>query len=114
MFAVPYSNRFGRPVLALVLLAAGGILLTSGMAVAQSDPDDALVIGRGGAEHHGDPGGLDLLEPLVGIAGTPSGDGYWLVASDGGVFAYGDARFLGSTGSIRLNKPIVGMASTPS
>jgi hypothetical protein len=41
---------------------------------------------------------------------TPKGSGYWLVASDGGVFSFGDARFLGSTGSIRLNQPIVGLA----
>ncbi|MDP9402319.1 MAG: VCBS repeat-containing protein, partial [Actinomycetota bacterium] len=40
--------------------------------------------------------------------------GYWLVASDGGIFAFCDARFFGSTGAIRLNRPIVGMASTPS
>jgi hypothetical protein len=39
--------------------------------------------------------------------------GYWLVASDGGVFSYGDAQFFGSTGPITLNKPIVGMAATP-
>ncbi len=39
--------------------------------------------------------------------------GYWLVASDGGIFSYGDADFYGSTGSLVLNKPIVGMASTP-
>ena len=38
--------------------------------------------------------------------------GYWLVASDGGLFAYGDARFYGSTGTITLNKPVVGMAAT--
>ncbi len=38
--------------------------------------------------------------------------GYWLVASDGGIFNYGDAGFFGSTGAIHLNKPIVGMAST--
>jgi hypothetical protein len=36
------------------------------------------------------------------------GDGYWLVASDGGIFAY-NAPFFGSTGGIVLNKPIVGM-----
>ncbi|MGQ0520683.1 MAG: hypothetical protein ACT4PX_05995, partial [Actinomycetota bacterium] len=36
--------------------------------------------------------------------------GYWLVASDGGIFAFGDARFLGSTGAIKLNQPIVAMA----
>ena len=48
------------------------------------------------------------------MAPTPSGHGYWLVASDGGVFSYGDASFHGSTGSIRLNQPMVGMAATPS
>ena len=44
----------------------------------------------------------------------PRGNGYWLVASDGGIFSYGDAAFHGSTGSIRLNQPMVGMAATPS
>ena len=47
------------------------------------------------------------------MASTPDGNGYWLVASDGGIFSYGDAAFHGSTGGIRLNRPIVGMASTP-
>jgi hypothetical protein len=54
-----------------------------------------------------------LNDPIVGMAATPDGRGYWLVASDGGVFAVGDARFYGSLGSIRLNRPIVGMAATP-
>jgi peptidoglycan/xylan/chitin deacetylase (PgdA/CDA1 family) len=53
-------------------------------------------------------------QPLLGMAATPSGQGYWLVASDGGIFSFGDATFDGSTGSIALNKPIVGMAATPS
>ncbi|MGH9149542.1 MAG: FG-GAP-like repeat-containing protein [Acidimicrobiales bacterium] len=39
---------------------------------------------------------------------------YWLVAADGGIFAFGEAPFLGSTGAIRLNSPIVGMAATAS
>ena len=30
------------------------------------------------------------------MAATPDGKGYWLVASDGGVFAYGDAPYEGS------------------
>jgi hypothetical protein len=47
------------------------------------------------------------------MATTPTGNGYWLVATDGGIFAFGDARFFGSTGGITLNKPIVGMATTP-
>ena len=39
--------------------------------------------------------------------------GYYLVASDGGIFTHGGAPFYGSTGNIVLNKPIVGMAVTP-
>jgi hypothetical protein len=45
---------------------------------------------------------------------TTSGQGYWLVASDGGIFTFGDAGFYGSTGAIVLNRPIVSMATTPS
>ena len=41
-----------------------------------------------------------------------TGDGYWLTASDGGIFAFGAAPFYGSTGDIVLNSPIVGMAAT--
>jgi hypothetical protein len=46
------------------------------------------------------------------MAATPSGRGYWLVASDGGIFTFGDAAFDGSTGAIALTRPVVGMAST--
>ncbi len=46
-------------------------------------------------------------------AAYPLGEGYWTVASDGGIFAFGEAQFFGSTGDIRLNKPIVGAAATP-
>jgi hypothetical protein len=40
-------------------------------------------------------------------------EGYWLVASDGGIFTFGHAKFYGSAGSIHLNKPIVGMTAAP-
>jgi hypothetical protein len=55
-------------------------------------------------------GGKRLNAPIVGMASTPSGRGYWLVAADGGVFAYGNAVFYGSAGAIHLNEPVVGMA----
>jgi hypothetical protein len=45
------------------------------------------------------------------MAATADGNGYWLVASDGGIFSFGDAHFHGSTGAIHLNQPIVGMSS---
>ena len=59
-------------------------------------------------------GGMRLNRPVVGMAATATGRGYWLVASDGGVFAFGDAAFAGSTGGMRLNRPVVGMAATAS
>jgi hypothetical protein len=48
------------------------------------------------------------------VAASPNGRGYWLVASDGGIFAFGDAAFAGSTGAQVLNRPMVDMAPTPS
>jgi hypothetical protein len=53
-----------------------------------------------------------LNKPIVGMATSPTGKGYWNVASDGGIFTFGDAGFFGSTGSMHLNQPVVGMAST--
>ena len=61
----------------------------------------------------GDLTTVNLNQPIVGMATTPSEGGYWMVATDGGMFSYGDAQFYGSTGAIHLNKPIVGMAATP-
>ena len=46
------------------------------------------------------------------MAPTHDGGGYWMVASDGGIFAFGDASFEGSMGSHHLNEPIVAMAPT--
>jgi hypothetical protein len=63
---------------------------------------------------------MHLQRPVVGITPTADRGGYWLVASDGGIFAFGDAGFYGSIPgsglspagsglSHSLNAPIVGM-----
>ena len=36
--------------------------------------------------------------PIGGIGTAQNGRGYWLVASDGGVFSFGDARSFGVDG----------------
>jgi hypothetical protein len=92
-----------------VLMAAdpaGGYWTTSWLGTVTSH-NGAAVFGSPAAS------GLQLTKPIMGMASTPDGQGYWLVASDGGVFAYGDAQFYGSSGAIRLNQPVVGMAATP-
>ncbi|HTV11341.1 MAG TPA: hypothetical protein VME20_05700 [Acidimicrobiales bacterium] len=50
----------------------------------------------------------------VGIATTPDGRGYWLVANTGEVDAFGDARQLGSLTAMHITPtaPIVGVART--
>ncbi len=66
--------------------------------------------------------GLLTLVPGIAPAGAASGkvtaqgtlgNGYFFVATDGGIFNFGDSEFKGSTGNIALNKPIVGAAATP-
>ncbi len=47
------------------------------------------------------------------MASDKASGGYWLVATDGGIFAY-NATFFGSTGSMALNAPIVGIEATAS
>ena len=94
----------------ILILVAAGIAPTAAESV---DPvEDGYAFG--GAGFHGSTGSTDLHRPIVGMTSTPTGDGSWLVASDGGIFSYGDAGFHGSTGDIELNRPIVGMTATPS
>ena len=57
------------------------------------------------AQFHGSTGSLHLQRPVVGITPTADRGGYWLVASDGGIFAFGDAGFHGSIPGAGLAPP---------
>jgi hypothetical protein len=70
-------------------------------------------VAAAGTRPLGDLASSALNAPIVDIAATPTGRGYWLLAGDGGIFTFGDARFYGSTGALTLNRPIVAMAPTP-
>ncbi len=50
----------------------------------------------------------------VGIAAAPTGEGYWVVDSAGGVYPNGDASFFGDLTGVTLAKPVVGIAASPS
>jgi peptidoglycan hydrolase-like protein with peptidoglycan-binding domain len=45
------------------------------------------------------------------MANTPDGKGYWLVARDGGVFAFGSARFFSAV-NLPLVKPIIAIVAS--
>ncbi len=90
----------------------GGFSGDGGMATAATlnvpfgvaiSPTGDLAIADGGLNHR--------VRSVAGAA--DSGQGYYLAASDGGVFTHGSAKFYGSEGALKLNKPIVTMATTP-
>ena len=57
--------------------------------------------------------GGGALSNWFSVGGQPSGGiaGYWLVATDGGIFSFGSAGFDGSMGGRHLDAPMVGMAA---
>jgi hypothetical protein len=67
----------------------------------------------GDAKFLGSMGGMRLASPVVGIAATSGGRGYWLAAADGGLFSFGDARFRGAVAQTRHVGAFVGDASMP-
>ncbi|HEY5108097.1 MAG TPA: PQQ-binding-like beta-propeller repeat protein, partial [Acidimicrobiales bacterium] len=71
---------------------------------------DGLVIAPSSNQLHAFVGPAGLPGPPAPAPATP---GYWLAASDGGIFTFGDAAFWGSTGALSLARPIVGLAATP-
>ncbi len=88
-----------RPVVGIVPTADhGGYWL---------DASDGGVFSYGDTQFHGSIPGLglhpagsglpnSLNAPIVGMVPSVDDNGYFMVASDGGVFAFGDARFAGS------------------
>ncbi len=84
--------------------ATPGTAATYARTVACDSPVACVV---GGAYTDASSNTQGFLDTYTGV------QGYWLVASDGGIFAYGNAGFYGSRGGQPLNKPIVGMTATP-
>ena len=100
---------------AAVLVLVTGLAPSASALSAPKTPSPAAfetVTTLGDASFLGSTGGTALNKPLVGIASLATNDGYWEVASDGGIFSYGKTAYHGSTGAINLNQPIVGMAAT--
>jgi hypothetical protein len=58
--------------------------------------------------------GTRLAAPIVSIAPTDDGQGYWLAGRDAGVFAFGNAAYYGRPKPGSLQAAIVGMAASES
>jgi hypothetical protein len=69
---------------------------------------DGGIFAFGDARFYGSMGNRKLNAPVQSLVPDGDGVGYWLVASDGGIFAF-DAPFRGSMGNQKLNKPVTGM-----
>jgi len=116
------TRRIGHPVRGRVAWVIGAAILAAvavlvGVVLTQPASAQGTSTGSvtafGGAIAYGAPSGSRLNAPIVGMAATPSGHGYWLLSADGGVFTYGDARFFGSAVGTGRFSPYVGIAATP-
>ena len=98
------SMRLQRPVVGITLTQThGGYWLVA---------SDGGIFSFGNAGFYGSIPGLGFLPagtpgnvkrlnaPVVGMVPSNDGGGYFMVASDGGVFAFGDAKFEGSCPAI--------------
>jgi hypothetical protein len=81
----PTANRGGYWLVA----SDGGIFAFGNAGYYGSVPGSGLKPAGSGLSH-------SLNAPIVGMVPSNDGGGYFMVASDGGVFAFGDARFVGS------------------
>ena len=54
-----------------------------------------------------------LSQPIVGIAATPDGGGYWVADTQGGVEPFGDAVYFGSMAGQAINQPVNHIVATP-
>ena len=101
-----------------LVISAAALVAALLMPVRAPDPVAAVegggVTAFGGAPDAGSTRAATVAADIMGIAASPSGEGYWQVAADGGVFGFGDAGVFGSMGGSPLNAPIVGMAASPS
>jgi hypothetical protein len=106
------------PLTGQVLASSSGLQTDDSVTVTYAEQGYDLVGADGGffnfgtAAFYGSMGGTALNAPIVGIVSDNVTGGYWMVASDGGVFAF-NAPFDGSMGGTALTAPVVGMVSDP-
>jgi lipoprotein-anchoring transpeptidase ErfK/SrfK len=107
-----------RALLCSVLVIASGTVGAIASVVGSASPaaanaHDSEVYAFGSATWRGSTSGIALVRPVVAMATTADGKGYWMVAADGGIFSF-NAPFFGALAGWPLARPVVGMTATPS
>jgi hypothetical protein len=100
--------------------ALGGLLTVCALGVGLASAGDSgaqassvtPVVAFGASPTLGWPNPTTLVGPVVAMARTPDGKGYWLLGADGGVFSFGDARFFGSA-AVGGSGPVAGNLPPP-
>jgi hypothetical protein len=107
--------RAARHLLAVALtaVAASGAWAARAPEVVGALAGDDTVLAFGSAGFYGSTSTMRLSQPVVGMAATPDGEGYWLVTRSGAVHRFGSARSYGSATALPLAAPVVGMVPTP-
>lgn len=90
-----FSTTVNVPPASYRLVTAGGHVYPFGSAVSYGS------------------GPPNLSSPVVAIADTPDGKGYWVVTARGNVYNFGDASWFGSLATANLPAPVVGFAPDP-
>ena len=95
------------PIVAAVVAVIVAAVSTSAVIV----PGTSAAAARSPMTRPHGAGAVTSAHLIVAAATDPATGGYWLTASDGGVFSFG-APFEGSAGALPLRSPVVGMAPT--
>jgi peptidoglycan hydrolase-like protein with peptidoglycan-binding domain len=114
--AVRRSRRLQRRAVLVALVSVAALLVPLGASTSPAGAaltgNDDMIYAFGSATYRGSTQGMNLAAPIVGMAQTADGSGYWLVGDDGGVFGFG-APFFGSAAAYPHRAPVVAMAAAP-
>jgi lipoprotein-anchoring transpeptidase ErfK/SrfK len=110
----PLSHSFRAAVGSALVVATGALgFVVAAQPAGAAATHDNQVYAFGSATFRGSTSGFPLRSPIVAMATTADGKGYWEVAADGGIFSF-HAPFFGALAGWPLAQPVVGMTATPS
>jgi peptidoglycan hydrolase-like protein with peptidoglycan-binding domain len=86
--------------------------LTATHASAAVTGHDSTVFAFGSAPFHGSTDSFAVASPVVAMATTSNGLGYWLLGQNGAVYSF-NAPYFGGISGFQLPAPAVGITATP-